>query len=287
MFCLGLVFCALCTRMPPMDIADAVAAATDGDAGEMETWPYLSGMPSSKRRVLTKNTSFVGSDSSSNKDDDALMQGSAAPAAAATPPQEADVAAGTVETFAASRPSFRSLQRTEEDKNDVDENLSACDHAGYELVSSVVADIGLDGIQNMSPKEYLEFVASIDIEEEQDANAKLIEVFKATAGDNDTKNKERERNMAWLEVVAKTGAHQSQDRVYQDFMREKKINKELAKRYDAASKGTKPNELKKAIRSEYAMVKYAKKLKEKEHLRSYASIDETLGKYMNYGQLVA
>ena len=48
----------------------------------------------------------------------------------------------------------------------------------------------------IAPEEDLEFVACIDIEEEQDANAKLNEFCTDIAGDNATKSKELEKNMA-------------------------------------------------------------------------------------------
>ena len=65
-----------------------------------------------------------------------------------------------------------------------------------------------------------------------------------------------------------------------------KADVQLAKRCEAAAPENNPNKVKRYIREDFLKEHHDKKINEKVFSNAYQEVGDTLGKYMNYGQLV-
>ena len=162
--------------------------------------------------------------------------------------------------------------------------------AGSEGDVGAKGDADFGSIKEMSTDEYLAFVTSLELGGEddgdlQDDTMKKLCAIVAPLDDQQKTNVERKRKM--MEKLADTGVHESGDTAYQAFTYAKKKDVELAKRYKEASSEPDAITKKKLIRQDFVKTKYSHELKKKTYSLSYRLVDETLGRYMNFGQCVA
>jgi hypothetical protein len=144
---------------------------------------------------------------------------------------------------------------------------------------------GPEQIKAMTTDEYLRFMAELDTDS-ADPTKKMIEVFKSSETVGHEAEQAANKYIKWLETISVDGKHAAGGNAYQAFTRQRKADPALAEQYDAASKSTHSSDAKRKIREEFCRIKYAHELKQKRYYNSFATVDTTLGVYMNFGQAV-